>query len=100
MMSAENHELVASQEQLIFSAGRVLIHLQFFENVLKLCCSFIKVDDKNATFENLFSEVPNKRHYTLGRIIILLKKPTCFRESFISRLDDFVHNRNKLIHNL
>jgi hypothetical protein len=100
MTNKENNEPVSSQEQLIFAAGMVLIRLQILENVVKLCCSFMEVDDKKATFENMFSEDPKKSHYTLGRVIGLLKKPTRFKESFISRLDDFVHNRNKLIHNL
>ncbi len=100
MTSAENNEPFVSQAQLIFAAGTVLVRLQLLENVVKLCCSFMDVEDKKATFENIFSENPNQRHYTLGRLISLLKKPTYFKESFISQLDEFVHNRNKLIHKL
>jgi hypothetical protein len=100
MISAENNEPVISQEQLIFAAGMALIRLQLLENVVKLCCSFMAVDEKEATLENLFSEDRKRRHYTLGQVIRLLKKPTHFKESFISRLGDFVHSRNKLIHNL
>ncbi|MHB8857543.1 MAG: hypothetical protein ACYC6K_13090 [Bellilinea sp.] len=100
MTSTENNEPGASQEQLIFSAGIVLIRLQLLENVVKLCCSFMEVDDKRATFENIFLEDPKKSHFTLGRIIGLLKKPTHFKESFISRLDEFVQYRNRLIHTL
>jgi hypothetical protein len=100
MIDATIDEPVNSQARLIFVAGTILIRLQFLENVVKLCCSFMEVDDKKATFENIFSEDPNRRHYTLGALIKLLKNPTCFKESFVSRLDEFVHNRNKLIHNL
>ena len=100
MIRAEDNQIDTSQEQLIFAAGKVLVRFQLLENVIKLCCSFMVVDDKNATFENIFSEDPKGRYYTLGRLIRLLKKPTSFKASFISRLDDFVLNRNKFIHNL
>jgi hypothetical protein len=100
MISATIDEPVNSQAQLIFVAGRILVRLQFLENQVKLCCSFMEVDGKKETFENIFSEDPKGRHYTLGALIKLLKNPTCFKESFVSRLDKFVHNRNELIHNL
>jgi hypothetical protein len=58
-----------SQDALIIAAGRLLIYLQLLENTVKLCCSFLNVEDKNATLENLFSEEDSKRHYTLGQII-------------------------------
>lgn len=100
MRNAKNNEPVKSQAQLIFVAGTILIRLQFLENTVKLCCSFMKVEDKEATYENIFSKNSKKRHYTLGKLISLLKKPTYFKEFFITRLDNFVRDRNKLIHNL
>jgi hypothetical protein len=87
-----------SQEKLLFAAGTLLARIQLLENIVKLCCGFMKVEDKNATFENLFSEDENKHKYTLGRLINLLKEPTCFTADFEERLDIFIKNRNIFIH--
>jgi hypothetical protein len=93
-----NDEPFKSQEKLIIAAGVTLFHLQLLELAVKLCCAFTNVGDKKATFENLFSEDKSTRHYTLGRLINLLKGPARFKETFVSRLDTFVDNRNKFIH--
>jgi hypothetical protein len=89
-----------SQEELIKTVGVLLLRLQLVENIAKLCCAFTEVNDKEATYENLFSEDKKKRHYTLGILINLLKDITGFMESFIIRLDKFVTDRNIFIHKL
>lgn len=83
---------------LLLGAGKILFQLQQLENVVKMCYAFLNIDDIHLTIDDLFSEDPKKRHYTLGQLLRATKKPIGFKPSFIGRLDSFVKSRNIFIH--
>jgi hypothetical protein len=96
-MIPENSIPTKSQDKLLFASGTLLARIQLLENAIKLCCGFMKVKDKEATLDNLFSD-NRKRKYTLGRLVNLLREPTGFKKEFLQRLDTYVNNRNIFIH--
>lgn len=84
---------------LILEAGNILFLFQQLESVIEMCCTFVQINGVNLTVNDLFSNESDKQHYTLGQMLVGMKKSIGFKQAFKERLTNFVKMRNTFIHN-
>jgi hypothetical protein len=88
------------REWINYVTGSAIIRAQYVERVLNGICLMVGSQGVKFTQEDFLSGDSTRLKQTLGRIHRQLRDTELFDSSFIERLQDFVHRRNRIVHGL
>ena len=80
--------------------GATLIHLQYTEQSIRRCMTFVFQEGSGITLEELETQLSKERKKTIGYFLGELRKRAELHPSFDKVLDDFLECRNKFVHNI
>jgi hypothetical protein len=89
------------RDHLLMLMGATLVQLQILEHFIHGCCSWLGLKTKNGETlraSDFLSTDPNHINKTLGQLKGALEKAGLFDRDFEVRLDEFVKNRNRFVH--
>ncbi len=90
----------AEQKDVLMRIGAALVFVQSAEQVIRLCMIFVLQKDSPLTIEKLEKQTREERKKTLGYFLGELRKRADLDESFDALLEEFLEERNILVHNV
>ena len=88
----------AEQKDVLMRMGAALVFVQSTEQLIRLCMTLVLQKDSPLTLEKLEKQTREERRKTLGYFLSELRKRTDLDENFDTLLEEFLEERNILVH--
>lgn len=88
------------QKDILARIGIAVVLAQTAEQMIRLCMTYVLQKDSPLTYEALQRQVKEERRKTLGYFLARLRQRAELDEDFDALLNDFLEQRNTLVHGL